>query len=364
MLHSRLDPSLLPGRLLLRCFVSRLACVVGVLGIAAACSGAPIDVQGGPGSVGGACYPNNTCNAGLACFSHICVAPPGADGGTSDSGDASNDAAAAAYAKAYCGKSRDCFGGGIGFVDLATCVARRKADAADILGAKGTGWTASGLSDCAGQMPSSTCADFALGLSCLAATGDRPDGAACRHGSQCQTGACRIPPHEVCGACSPPKLALESCLSTEDCAPRLKCAASTCAAPGGDGATCNDTTQPCNFGLACRGGACAPAGKDVMCAPLVQDCQSTYYCTETNNTCRQDEWVAPGASCGWINANATLWRDCAGSPGACNRGAQLAGLCPDLVADGEICNSTTRACAAPAVCRSGVCTLPRAARCE
>jgi hypothetical protein len=42
------------------------------------------------GSERGACYPNNTCNAGLVCLSQVCVNPDGGAGSVSDGGPGSD----------------------------------------------------------------------------------------------------------------------------------------------------------------------------------------------------------------------------------------------------------------------------------
>ena len=75
--------------------ISGLLFVVGIT--AAGCGGS----DGGPvyaqGSAGGACYPNATCNAGLACVGGVCVTSSndaGSDVGVTDTGtaDVFNDA--------------------------------------------------------------------------------------------------------------------------------------------------------------------------------------------------------------------------------------------------------------------------------
>jgi hypothetical protein len=59
---------------------TRLAAIMGVCGVVAACSGASTG-SNSRGTEGGGCYPNGTCNAGLSCVSNSCMTANGRDGG-------------------------------------------------------------------------------------------------------------------------------------------------------------------------------------------------------------------------------------------------------------------------------------------
>jgi hypothetical protein len=70
-------------------------CIVAVLcGIAAACGGSGSKAAG---DVGGPCYSNGTCNAGLGCYSNICVSdnPDASEDGTSAASSSSGSSPAA-----------------------------------------------------------------------------------------------------------------------------------------------------------------------------------------------------------------------------------------------------------------------------
>ncbi len=66
------------------------------------------------GSVGGSCYANGTCNAGLECLSDLCVQPAGGSGGAPGSAGASGQAGAAGGGGQATGAGGGAPGGGAG----------------------------------------------------------------------------------------------------------------------------------------------------------------------------------------------------------------------------------------------------------
>lgn len=74
------------------------------IGVFFACSSGPAQ-----GAEGGSCFPNGTCNAGLACLSNLCVnaAPDAGDSGAPDTGSGADTGAEAGDASAEAG-APDC----------------------------------------------------------------------------------------------------------------------------------------------------------------------------------------------------------------------------------------------------------------
>lgn len=326
-----------------------------------ACSSAGTLDTGPEGGVGQACLPDGTCNVGLACLSKRCVAYAFPDSGTI----APADTAAATFAQADCAKTIACYGVPSGYRDADECVARKAAELDDALRAPGTGWTPASMLDCAAKTTTATCAEFWAGLACLQKPGTLAVGSSCARPSQCTTFTCAVAIDRACGVCATGKLGGAACISTDECAFPMMCSSSVCTAPGAEGTACDIATQLCAFGLSCRNGKCAQAGPDASCFSSDQDCQTNNFCSNVTSTCQRDSYGKPGAMCGWVKGDASLWVDCQASPGSCIRGnQQLIGNCPQIAADGQACDGGTTRCLHPAVCEKGKCTALRAMECK
>lgn len=338
------------------------------LAAASACSGSPVTVGSSPGVESNPCYPNGTCNSGLVCLSNLCVRPVASDAGAIDSSadaaapiDPAVDAAAAAYATAYCDKSLFCLGSFGGLVDAKTCVARYKLWFIDQLTAPGTGWTPPAFTDCANRVASGTCAEWYAGQSCNQRPGTLPPNQPCNHDSQCATFACLVQ-GDVCGRCTQQAPTGGTCATSDTCRGDNVCVSGICVGYGALGDACGGT-QPCGFGLACRGGACAKADGNTPCTLSAQDCQVGFFCSSlSSSTCQRDQHGPPGSTCGFVNGDTSIWRDC--FVGTCVlQSQQMTSTCPKLAADGAACDVDTL-CTFPAACVGKVCKLPHAATCK
>ena len=342
---------------------------IGALAMALgfACSSNPVTVTAATGAEGGACFPNNTCNAGLACLSNLCVRPAGPDGGSVDGGsdaesvDPAIEAAAAAYAKAYCDKAQACLAWNAGLADAPTCLARMKMWFIDQLTAPGSGWNAKAFTDCASQIANGSCADWFAGNSCVQRPGTLGLGAGCNHNSQCASFACLVQ-GDTCGKCVQQVQTGGTCITSAQCVGQDLCVSGKCVAYAAAGEACS-STQPCGWGLACRLGMCAQAGAGASCNLSSQDCQYGFFCSSVaSSTCQHYEYGAPDGMCGFVMGDMSLWRDCA--VGSCHiPGTAQTGTCPGAAADGKPCD-VTNVCQFPAQCVGGVCKLPHASACK
>lgn len=205
---------------------------------------------------------------------------------------------------------------------------------------------------------------------CETPAGTLEVGAACISDHQCATGACQksaAPP--ACGVCAVPVGLGEPC-SNAPCAEGL-----TCSSGGSNVGLCvevpanpydppkvGDYCDPalvgdCGSALRCRDGKCAtPVPLGASCTSA-RDCVWGGYCDPTATVCKTIELVGEGQSCD--------------PPGVdCSDGFYCKGIavCAPYVEDGGPCDEgafpTRTGCMYPALCTSGICTLPTAETCE
>jgi hypothetical protein len=325
------------------------------------------------------CYPNGTCNAELSCFSSVCVqvdGGPEGDASISPDADASDapseqaaisvaiTQAASTYAQAWCAKSFSCLGTSLHYPDMATCLSRVALHMVDEMAAPGTSATPAGEIGCADAIPGSDCASFFNDAvpACAPAIGSLPDGAPCAYAAQCTTGTCAIEPQLTCGTCAAPRQAGLGCITSSQCQRPLICEApGLCGSLGNTGDTCA-TISSCTYPNGCTSGTCQPAPAGTTCDPMIQNCSFEEYCSSTTNTCQPDQWAGPGATCGWINGDLSVWQEC--SIGHCTLSGGMMSTCPAVSADRQPCGNQS-VCIPPAACGpAGTCVLPSASSCK
>jgi hypothetical protein len=349
--------------------------------LAAGCGGLTSLYDEPTGGLRGPCYPNGTCNAGLSCFSDVCVevdgGPESGDAAISPDADASDapsveaassvaiTQAASAYAQAWCAKSVTCLGTTWRYPDMATCLSRVALHMVDVMEAPGTSATPAGEIGCADAIPGSDCGTFYNDAipACAPASGSLPEGALCAYAVQCATGTCAMEPQLTCGMCAAPRQAGLGCTTNSQCQRPLVCEApGTCSSLGSTGDTCA-TISSCDYPDGCTSGTCQPAPAGTTCDSTIQNCSFEEYCSSTTNTCQKDQWAGPGVACGWINGDLSVWQEC--SVGHCTvSGTTSTSICPAVSTDGQPCGNQS-ACIPPAVCgSSGTCVLPSASSCK
>lgn len=287
-------------------------------------------------------------------------------------------AAAAAAATAYCQAYEVCTPFLLQEVygDVATCTRQETVGVLETLAAPGSSYTTALAMACASAFPGTSCADLLDNnwpSACRSQTGTVANGGSCGDSSQCASTYCNVPSGQTCGTCAALSPNGGSCSQDAECPVGSTCTNSTCVVPGDVGAVCNATTRPCLATLICRAGACdSPDLLGSSCT--VTSNTDTYgtcgaysgnFCTATlssSGTCQAFIFAtatAPG--CGYLNG---VWPIC-GTTGFCQGSTSTArGTCQAASAVGQTCSDTGGPlCLSPAVCVSGVCTLPDPTKC-
>jgi hypothetical protein len=339
----------------------------------------------GTGGVDQGCYPNGTCNAGLSCFSNVCVqydgaaadgATPTQDGGTEvgfdggDDGEGSDAAvmqAAMALAQSYCNKAASCLGQATGYPDVATCTTLEQLWLADELSAPGALWSLDSATACASATTSATCTDFENSnvTQCDPPPGVLKDGSACAYGEQCASGTCAVANDSVCGVCVEPAAQGSMCANTSTCGAGLDCSPGGECLPEGDaGAPCTSGSTYCDYPLGCVNGVCTQEAQGDSCSYTEQDCATALFCSSATNTCQAFAWAPPGGTCGWVAGNDSLWRGCSVSFTCPVPSGGETATCPAVAQVGQACNASA-VCLLPYVCTSaGVCSWTPASQCK
>lgn len=260
------------------------------------------------GTEGHACYPNDTCNAGLSCLSHLCVKAGSGGGGSTGSGGATasggaSDASVESGAGGTTGKGGGSSTGGSSTGGSSTGGAPRDSGVEGLDGsvAADSGTGGDGATAC------TTIADCTTGFCdaavhlCVPCVDALPcdDGNGCTVGDTCQAGQCvgaaRDCAQELRTGTNGPGSG-NDCVATAQCygfsgaTPDHSCVASTYKA---NGAPCEDGNA-CTFGDTCSGSAgSSTCGAGVYCPGTgdVYGCQGL--CTKAG--C--DYSVVAGLSC-------------------------------------------------------------------
>lgn len=252
--------------------------------------------------------------------------------------------------------------------DLEACAAREVETLAPVFDQPGVTVTAAQLLACEAAFNALSCDDllkFLLGnlaapAECLH-SGTRPDGEACVHAYQCQSGWCARPPLQACGICVTPKAAGMMCANTSECGPGSHCLEGVCVAYGAIGEPCNPSA-PCFPHLTCAEETCAAAVPEgEACTALTGQCDlwgAELVCDTRSRSCITLRTAPPGAPCGLLPEGPTV---CSGATCFPN---QLMGTCVAPAPDGAACNTTTGpGCLFHAECRDGTCVQPFAGSC-
>jgi hypothetical protein len=281
---------------------------------------------------------------------------PSTDSATSDSSDSpappSTTIAAACkrLADAQCNRFAACsprdlqllFGGPV------TCSQRLEVGCNALYTLSDIGFDPAKLDTCAGDLAKAACLELTENrtpASCRVA-GARPTGARCVDYLQCQSLNCPGPATSVCGTCQPAGQIGEQC--TNGCAPGLLCG-TTCAEPGGLGASC-DVQRICGDAYQCVNGKCiAYAELDEPCSATVA-CSAPrgFACDNGTMKCAQVAFAQTGQPCGIINGTTTR----------CAAGNCVNQLCVGTVWIGQACTpGGLPACMFPSQCVAGECVL-------
>ena len=227
---------------------------------------------------------------------------------------------------------------------------------------------------CASDLAGATCDEW-LNLSytqnaCDAALrGNEPPEHTCVDDFQCQSGVCIWPSSTTgsfqCGQCARLRIAGQSCTDSSDvCDFGLACNDGTCGTPKDVGERCSDI-ESCAYSLICDHGHCAPPRSPG--ASCSSDAQCNYafgeVCDADSHTCGAPHPPYDGGEC--FQARSTEYLYC--SPGFyCNvvPSRLKPGYCEPTFADGTSCTVTAQdPCTPPATC-NGTCTLPTPATCH
>lgn len=274
-------------------------------------------------------------------------------------------------AQEICGKLDACasFWVQLLYGDATTCVSRLTVSCKNDQMVSGTTRTPADMAACAQSVKSASCPDLVASkfpAACQVKPGSLMNGVACGSDWQCESTYCNTN-GQACGACGPRAAANGNCTSDDGCVTGLVCANDKCVAPGGDGASCDPTRQPCRSDLYCTSaGLCAPhVGAGQSCADTDRACDlfAGTACNAFNKICETVGVGQSGGACGIVDRTLTL---CVALD-ACS-GATLTqpGVCASPAADGEACGDSNSGhnCIAPATCVNGVCRLPSVTSCQ
>ena len=296
--------------------------------------------------------------------------------------DVTADQACTAVAHSRCTQLMTCSPAdlAIRWPDLATCETRETLSCTESQAAPKTAATPSRTDACAGELNMQTCVAFQSGVmsppDCLSPSGPGLDASACGFNGQCSSGFCSTPSNALCGTCTAPPVAGDSCAS-QACGPTMNCVTATqlCQVPVALSGACNKD-MPCGVSLICvgdtttvmgtcmqriatAGTACDPATKTgANCDPNVG-----LVCDTAMKVCVTQPIAAAGAPCGAVTTAET--RCTAGATCYVPDGATV-GTCVAPAADGAACDDTDTVgpgCLTPAKCVTGTCQLPGSTSC-
>ncbi|HEY8040008.1 MAG TPA: hypothetical protein VIF15_09455 [Polyangiaceae bacterium] len=292
-----------------------------------------------------------------------------ADGGTVDDAGA---AACAAAALALCTKESTCWPDLVEqlYGDVQTCAARGALSCHDELAAPGTGWTASIETACTDAIVAGSCTDYFDGVlpsACLPAAGGSVGAlGVCAGTVQCAAGSsCLKASGSSCGNCTAEATTAGASCTTADCASGLVCVSGVCAAWVPVGGACG-AGNPCSFPNYCAGGICtAGSTLGASCTTTSDTCDRTQglYCRASSKKCEAYLFADAGQPCGVLTGGRTV---CKGGGLCMGLSATVTkGTCIPPAKEGAACNVTAGPpCMRPAICASGVCTLPDSSTCH
>ena len=279
------------------------------------------------------------------------AATSGAGAGGSAPAPTAEEACADSAASA-CAKYQSCTGDfviSLVFGDAATCVSTRTDSCMAALDAPSSGSTPSTKEGCAKDTPGESCVDFIDQTdtgACVTPAGSLDDGAACGTSAQCTSAWCAVASTAVCGTCTAPPKAGDSCAASGFCPSGLTCNTNThlCQAPVQVGGACStdavcDTFLGCDDGGTGSGnGTCKalPATLGAACDPnLGCDVLRGFLCYPPANTCGLIAFAGSGEPCGVVTD--TSYALCK-SDAVCNNGSNPSGTCVAPVGVGETCD--------------------------
>jgi hypothetical protein len=281
----------------------------------------------------------------------------------SEAGTSPQDQACRAAFQAQCESLVAC-----GYNDLDECLAEA-IFCPDYYFSPASGLTVQGVTDCLPSLSKITCTDWDLQLrpTCLAA-GTRPPGAACVHGTDCQSEGCSGR-NKACGTCrdllpaTGESCANSACRAGDFCHPKTQlCTPASTIVYANMGESCDLSATPvvgCAGSLHCiaptagtTAGTCRPAlGNGESCAGSGAICGPGLECY--NMTACQPIPVIPPYVCGDAGV-------CSDST-YCSEGAHP--TCLPAAGVGQVCapdgGTLVTKCVSPAVCLGvpGICTL-------
>lgn len=252
--------------------------------------------------------------------------------------------------------------------DVATCVLRTRLSCLDQF-LPGSNAAPQDIGACTAAVSALSCDELpGAGRECLPKPGARAVGAACGSDWQCQSTFCKKSGDKTCGSCAARAKIGELCDGAgcefgSTCVP-TSLTERRCVVPTGEGSLC--ASGVCASGLVCDGGVCTrPAylGAGSTCDPMRPACDARkgLFCHATTRLCTVVKYPGAGEACGG-QQDGSLALCSAGS--LCPGGTAGSPVCIGPAKDGEACDlSMNLGCLQPAVCRSGVCTVPDLGTC-
>jgi len=246
------------------------------------------------------------------------------------------------------------------FGDVDTCVARTRLICEAYATWPGVSWTAEKFDRCTEHIQQAACTgvEGLGGGPCTNLPGSLPSGSGCVDHSQCVTGFCNRPisPNGTsgCGTCQEMGCLGGGCKAGEACIASAQ--GTRCAEIQAEGTACTSASL-CATGLSCLGGICTKSRGEGDACTNDEDCDRAKELTCVDDICRKPSLVDIGASC-------TSSMRCARA-GICRNVSPSNSLtCVAPLPDGSPCGGAQGGiCDPPALCISGVCTLPAQMTC-
>lgn len=284
----------------------------------------------------------------------------GSDEPKQRAGEVKEDPRCAAYTAATCGKMAQCWPWLLkaSYGDMETCIHRSASLCSNVLTANGSSWTPEKIDACAAALPTISCDTWwnSVAPACDPGPGQLADGASCIDKSQCQGGTCLQGGSSGCGVCASVSPLGGACQASAECAAGAACSPEgKCVLPIEEGGAC-DAQNLCAVSLRCVEGKCARLARaGDACDPAGLDCNffEGLTCDPASGKCAPVKLAPAGEPCGPINGELIT----------CGAGAVCSpqGVCVAPLPDGAACNAQSEsACAPPATCIGGTCTIPGA----